>query len=107
MLAFVVAASWGLEFVFRLRVLRSPKRLLKTLAFAIPPFIVWDWYAISKGHWRFDPALSTGIFGPFDIPIEEYLFFFIIPIAAILTLEGVTTVLRFSAKQRTARGARA
>ena len=107
MLTFVVAASWGLEFIFRLRVLRSPKRLLKTLAFVIPPFIVWDWYAISKGHWRFDPALSTGIFGPFDIPLEEYLFFVIIPIAAILTLEGVTTVLRFSAKQRTARGARA
>ena len=107
MLAFVVAASWGLEFIFRLRVLRSPKRLLKTLALVIPPFIVWDWYAISKGHWHFDPALSTGIVGPFSIPLEEYLFFVIIPIAAILTLEGVTTVLRFASRIRSVRGAQA
>lgn len=107
MLAFVVAASWGLEFIFRLRVLRSPKRLAKTLALVVPPFIVWDWYAISQGHWRFDPALSTGIFGPFGIPLEEYLFFVIIPIAAILTLEGVTTVLRFFASDRAVRGAKA
>lgn len=107
MLAFVVAASWGLEFIFRLRVLRSPKRLLKTLALVIPPFIVWDWYAISKGHWHFDPALSTGIVGPFGIPLEEYLFFVIIPIAAILTLEGVTTVLRFVNRSLASKAARA
>lgn len=107
MLAFVVAASWGLEFIFRLRVLRSPKRLLKTLARVIPPFIVWDWYAISKGHWHFDPALSTGIVGPFGIPLEEYLFFVIIPIAAILTLEGVTTVLRFVNRSLASKAARA
>jgi lycopene cyclase domain-containing protein len=106
MLAFVVAASWGLEFIFRLRVLRSPKHLLKTLALVIPPFIAWDWYAISKGHWRFDPALSTGIIGPLGIPLEEYLFFVVIPIAAVLTLEGVRVVLRFTARNRLDRGVR-
>jgi hypothetical protein len=33
-----------------------------------------------------------GIYGPFDIPLEEFLFFIIVPLAAILTIEGVTTV---------------
>lgn len=107
MLAFVVVASWGLEFVFRLRVLRSPKRLLKTLGLVMPAFILWDWYAISRGNWYFNPALSTGIIGPFGIPLEEYLFFVIIPIAAVLTLEGVQVVLRFVTRNRLDRGVRA
>jgi lycopene cyclase domain-containing protein len=107
MLAFVVVASWGLEFVFGLRVLRSPKRLLKTLGLVIPAFILWDWYAISRGHWYFNPALSTGFIGPFGIPLEEYLFFVIIPIAAVLTLEGVQVVLRFATRNRLDRGVRA
>jgi hypothetical protein len=34
-----------------------------------------------------------GFYGPLDIPIEEFAFFIIIPIAAILTLEGVKVVL--------------
>jgi hypothetical protein len=33
-----------------------------------------------------------GIIGPFNIPLEEYLFFIVIPMAAIMTIEGVTTV---------------
>ena len=52
-------------------------------------FLGWDAFAIAQEHWRFDPAQILGIFGPLDIPIEEYLFFIIIPIAAVLTLEGV------------------
>jgi len=29
---------------------------------------------------------------PFDIPLEEYLFFIIVPMAAIMTIEGVRSV---------------
>ena len=34
----------------------------------------------------------SGFMVPFDIPLEEFLFFIIVPMAAILTIEGVTTV---------------
>ena len=37
-------------------------------------------------------AKSVGIFGPFGIPLEEYFFFLIVPIAAIMTIEAVRTV---------------
>ena len=100
MLAFVVAASWGLEFTFKVRVLRSPRKLLQTLAFVIPPFVLWDWYAITRNHWHFDPAQTIGITGPFGVPLEEYLFFVIIPVAALLTYEGVGAVLRFATSFR-------
>ena len=93
MLGFVVVASWWLEFAFDTRVLRDPKRVLKTLAIVVPFFVAWDAYAIAQGHWFFDPAQTLGIYGPLNIPLEEYLFFIIIPIAAMLTLEGVRNFL--------------
>lgn len=90
MLAFVVAGSWWLEFAFRLRVLRNPRRLLATIGLVAPVFVLWDWYAISQGHWFFQPSLILGIFGPFGIPLEEYIFFMVVPVASILTLEGLS-----------------
>jgi len=90
MIIFVMIASWWLEFAFRLKVLRNPRRVLATIAVVAPVFLLWDWYAISQGHWFFDPNLILGIFGPFGIPVEEYLFFVVVPIASLLTLEGVS-----------------
>jgi lycopene cyclase domain-containing protein len=93
MLAFVVVASWWLEVMFKLRVLRNPRRLGLTLLFAIPLFIAWDSFAIAQGHWFFDYTQMTGIIGPFGVPLEEYLFFVVVPTAAVLTWEGVRAFL--------------
>ena len=102
MLAFVVLASWWLEIVFKLRVLRNPRRLGLTLLIAIPVFIVWDAFAIAQGHWFFDYGQMTGIIGPLGVPLEEYLFFIIIPIAAVLTWEGVGAFLNLVRRPHTA-----
>ena len=93
MLGFVVVASFWLEFAFRLRVLRDPKRLARTILISSPAFILWDAYAIAQGHWTFGKGLTLGIIGPLGVPLEECLFFLVIPIAAVLTLEGVRNFL--------------
>ena len=93
MLGFVVVASFWLEFAFRQRVLRDPKRLIKTLVLTMPLFIAWDAYAIANNHWFFSTEQTLGLYGPFGIPLEEYLFFIVIPIAGLLTLGGVTNFL--------------
>ena len=93
MLGFVVVASFWLEFAFRLRVLRDPRRLLISIALASPLFIAWDAYAIANDHWFFSAEQTLGIYGPLGIPLEEYLFFIIVPIAGLLTLEGVSNFL--------------
>jgi lycopene cyclase domain-containing protein len=102
MLGFVVFASWWLEGVFNVRVLRSPRRLGLTLLIAIPLFILWDAFAIAQGHWFFDYTQMTGIIGPLGVPLEEYLFFIIIPIAALLTWEGVGAFMKIVRRQKTA-----
>ena len=92
MLAFTVAGSFWLEVILKVRVLRR----IKSAAIAIAPvsalFILWDAYAIHQGHWFFDRNQILGIFGPFGIPLEEYLFFIIVPLAAVMTIEAVTKV---------------
>ena len=90
MLIFTAVASFWLEFAFKVHVLRRMKRVLLSLLPISLGFLIWDAYAIAQGHWYFDKKQVTGLNGPFNIPIEEILFFLVIPLAVLMTLEGVT-----------------
>ena len=92
MLAFTVVGSFWLEIVLKIRVLKRIKRALMSIIPIAILFLIWDAYAVAKGHWKFDPEQVLGIYGPFGIPLEEYLFFLIVPMAAIMTIEGVRSV---------------
>ena len=94
MLLFVIVGSWWLEFAFKLRVLRRPRILVTAILPVSLFFLMWDAFAINQNHWTFDSEQILGIFGPLNIPLEEYLFFLIIPMAAVLTLEGVKVVMK-------------
>ena len=63
--------------------------MVQTIAPIAFLFIAWDKYAIAHGHWFFDRDQILGVYGPWRIPIEEYLFFIIVPIAALMTIEAV------------------
>lgn len=92
MLIFTLCGSGWLEIVLKTGVLRRIKRAALSILPISIFFLIWDAYAIAKGHWFFDRSQMLGIIGPFNIPLEEYLFFVVVPLAAILTIEGVTTV---------------
>ncbi len=88
-LAFCFLGTLWLEFVFRTRVYRRWLRLLITVIPVVVLFMLWDLYAISAGHWTFDMGQITGLMAIADLPIDEVLFFIVIPCCAILTLEAV------------------
>ena len=92
MLIFTLCGSGWLEIVLKTGVLRRLKRAALSILPISTLFLIWNAYAISKGHWFFDRAQILGIYGPFSIPLEEYLFFIIVPIAALMTIEAVTKV---------------
>jgi lycopene cyclase domain-containing protein len=52
---------------------------------------VWDVLAIRAGHWSYDPRQTTGLHVG-NVPIEELLFFVVIPTCSILALEAVRAV---------------
>ena len=98
MLVFCLAGTLPLIPAFRLRVLRQPRRLLLTVLAAGAPFLVWDLYASSAGHWRFDEA-QTLPWRVAGLPLEEIAFFVVIPLVTVLTYEGVR-----AARDRDGRG---
>ena len=92
MLVFTIFGSFWLEIFIKVKVLKRIKLALKKIAPVALLFLIWDAYAIKSGHWHFDTKQIVGIYGPGKIPIEEYLFFLIVPIAAIMTIEAVVKV---------------
>jgi lycopene cyclase domain-containing protein len=88
----LVGALW-LEPVRKVGVLRRWRLLLLTLLPVVVVFVAWDVAAIRAGHWTFDPAQTTGVVLPGGLPIEELLFFVVVPVCAILGFEAVRSVL--------------
>jgi len=83
-----------LEFVLGARVYRRAVGL----AFAVIPlviiFSVWDIVGILRDHWSYSPRFTTGVKLIFGMPIEELVFFVVVPLCGLLTYEAVGQVLR-------------
>ncbi|TFV56293.1 lycopene cyclase domain-containing protein [Mycobacterium sp. PS03-16] len=63
-------------------------------------FVGWDLIAIAADVWSYHPRFVTGIGFP-GVPVEELLFFIVIPLCGLLTYNAVDTLLRFARRQRT------
>jgi lycopene cyclase domain-containing protein len=96
LLACLVAALW-LEPVLKVNVLRRWRRLALTVLPVATVFALWDVAAIAAGHWTFDPAQVTGVYLPGGLPLDELLFFLVVPVCAVLGFEAVRAVLRWPA----------
>jgi lycopene beta-cyclase len=88
-----VAITLPLEFLFRARVWRRPRRLVAALWFPLVVFVIWDVIAIARDHWDYNERYVTGIELPFNLPIEELVFFIVIPICSLLTFEAVRRII--------------
>ena len=83
-----------LEFVLGARIWRQPRRLLVALLPTVVIFTLWDEIAIARHHWTYNPDYVTGFELPVDLPIEELVFFIVIPICGLLTYGAVGRILR-------------
>lgn len=82
-------------------------RQARRAAFAILPvaavFVVWDAVAVAAHIWTYNPRYITGITLPADIPIEELLFFIVIPLCGLFTYNAVDTILTYLRKKSRSR----
>ncbi len=90
-LAGCLVGTAPLEVLLGTRVYARWRRLLLTLLPVAALFVVWDLLAIRAGHWAYDREQVTGI-SLGGLPLEELLFFLVIPVCALLTLEAVRAV---------------
>jgi lycopene beta-cyclase len=82
-----------LEFVLGARVWRRPRRLATALLPAFAVFVSWDLWASATGTWGFDEQYTIGVTLPGGMVIEELVFFLVVPICGLLTLEAVRIIL--------------
>ena len=71
---------------------RRPRRWLAALVPVFLAFTLWDWIAIRRGHWTYSPRYTTGV-AFLSIPLEELVFFVVVPTCALLTYQAVTRLL--------------
>ena len=104
-LGLCVAVTLPLEIIGGARVYRRPKALLATLVPVVGVFAGWDLIAVHGGEWWFS---ARYILGPrvAALPVEEWLFFLVVPVCALLTYEVLgrgTPGLRARAGKRESR----
>lgn len=75
------------------RVYRRPVRMLRAILPVAVLFLIWDAIAIAAGVWTYNPAFVTGVVIPPSIPLEELVFFLVIPLCGLLTFEAVERIL--------------
>lgn len=96
-MAACIVGTLPLELILKTRVYRRTLRWLLSVAPVFLVFAVWDAWAIGRGHWRYDRRQTTGVLLPGHLPLEEAVFFVVIPTCAILAFEAVRAVRGWSA----------
>jgi lycopene cyclase domain-containing protein len=85
-MAACVLVTLPLELVLHARVYARWRRLLLTLAPVLAVFLTWDALAIHSHDWSYRDLTGVRIG---NLPIEELVFFLVIPVCSLLTLEAV------------------
>ena len=83
-----VAAPLILSFWPPLKLYRNLRALAYTIALIVVIFGAWDIFATWRTHWYFNPAGVCNI-RIFNLPLEEVLFFVVIPFCCIFTWEAI------------------
>ncbi|MEE3750436.1 lycopene cyclase domain-containing protein [Mycobacterium intracellulare] len=74
-------------------VYRQWRRLIKAVLPVAAVFLIWDEIAVAAHVWTYDGAYLTGVSIPFRVPVEEVLFFLVIPTCGLLTYNAVNAIL--------------
>jgi len=83
-----------LELLVGARVYRRPAALVRALLPVVVVFTVWDIAGIVAGHWSYNAAFVSGVRLMLGMPLEELVFFVVVPICGLLTYEAVGIILR-------------
>lgn len=89
LLAGCLLGTLPLELFLHTRVYARWRRLAATLLAVLLVFGAWDVLASITHTWRYDHRYLLGVTLPGGLPVEELLFFLVIPTCAVLTLEAV------------------
>ena len=97
-LAFIGSCAVFVNFGFKLKISSKWKLFLMTDVVILFIYLAWDFWAVSKGSWYFDREQTVGLYLFSRLPIEEVLFFIIVPLMVVLTYLALIKLSRPSSK---------
>ena len=97
LLAGCLVVTAPLEVFLRVRVYARWRRFLVAVVPEFVVFVAWVLYAIDQGHWSYSAERTLGVRLPGGIPLEEILFFLVVPMCSVLALEAVRRVTGWNA----------
>lgn len=95
-LAFIAICAVGVNLGFRIRIFKRWKTFLLADAFIVLVYVSWDIWASQRKAWYFDDRQIVGLklFGV--LPIEELLFFIIVPLIVVLSYLSLMKIIQWS-----------
>jgi lycopene cyclase domain-containing protein len=85
-LLFAISYPLAQSFEHRIRYASQWKYLFPGMGLTAAFFIVWDIWFTQLGVWEFNPTYVLGFFW-MDLPLEEWLFFLIVPFSSVFIYE--------------------
>jgi len=94
-LGFIAICAVVVNFLFRIQIVRQWKVFLKVDLLLIALYGSWDVWAANRKAWYFDDQQILGlkIFGV--LPIEEILFFILVPLMVLISLQSLEKIIEW------------
>lgn len=99
-LLFIASCAVAVTLVFKIRTPRFWRNFVLADLSVLVIYLFWDYWAIRKKNWSFDreQILDIYIFG--IIPVEEVLFFIIVPLMTVIVYLTLTKIINFIKERR-------
>lgn len=99
-IVFIALCAFGINFGFRLRIGKRWRELILTQFAIVIIYLSWDTWAIAKKNWFFDSNQIVNVDVLPKVPLEELLFFIIVPLTIILSYQALLKLTGWGEKGR-------
>lgn len=96
-IAFITLCAFGVNLGFRLRIAERWLELAQTQLAILVIYLSWDTWAIAKKSWFFDSQQIVNVDVLPKVPLEELLFFLVVPIMTILSYQALLKLTKWQA----------
>jgi len=99
-IVFVAICAFSINWGFGLRIGKRWRELILTEFAIVIIYLSWDTWAIAKKNWFFDTHQIVNIDVLPKVPLEELLFFIVVPLTIILSYQALLKLTGWSQKGR-------
>ena len=99
-LLFIGLCGLGVNYFFKTKLTKRWRIFIATDLVVLVIYSAWDSWAIYKRNWYFDPQQILVMHLFFKIPLEEILFFIVVPFTTIATFLALKKLTGWESDRR-------